>query len=160
MDADLQAAIAASLADQGGAQSDDSDVVCQGEDVFSVEMTDTDGDTILFMLVDGDVQQYVNGNLEIPRVAALSLDESTGRVQDSKGRFTVPPHLRARLQSLKALLSKAGVEITPWQSSEPSASHSAGAAFDDDGMEAALEASIAETRRQNNQLCLDREREH
>ena len=59
------------------------------DDVFLVELTDTDGDNITFMLIDADVQQYVNGNLEIAQVKSLYMDESSGAVADSKGRFTV-----------------------------------------------------------------------
>jgi len=60
-----------------------------------VEIVDTDGDRIRFVLVGGRVEEWVNGRREIARLARCTVDAAAGRVRDDTGAFTVPPEGRA-----------------------------------------------------------------
>jgi len=83
----------------------------EAEAVSMVEVTDTDGDVMLFVLLDGRVQEFVNGALEIDAVSELALDPASGRVVDCKGSFTVVPEHRPRLPQLVALLRRVGAAV-------------------------------------------------
>mmetsp|Transcript_28971 Transcript_28971/g.69352 ORF Transcript_28971/g.69352 Transcript_28971/m.69352 type:complete len:840 (+) Transcript_28971:119-2638(+) len=80
-------------------------------EVLSVEVTDTDGDEMLFVLIEGRVSEFVNGELELESVEQVWIDARAGTVIDAKGRFTLIPDHRPRLRQLRALLARVGAEV-------------------------------------------------
>jgi len=89
---------------------DDAGALQEGEE-RAVEVTDTDGDTMRFVLRGGRVQEFVNGSLELDEVKDLLMDEATGKVRDAAGSFTVIEEQRARLGSVREMLASVGVEV-------------------------------------------------
>ena len=85
---------------------------------MQVTITGTDGDTMVFALSQDKsrVEEWLNGALEIDNVREMQMDLETGAVRDSKGRFTVKPEERAdKMQALKSLLGRVGVEVVEMQ---------------------------------------------
>ena len=90
----------------------------EGLEETQVTITDTDGDTMVFVLSEDKsrVEEWLNGALEIDNVREMQMDLETGAVRDSKGRFTVKPEERAdKMQALKSLLGRVGVEVVEMQ---------------------------------------------
>eukprot|EP00281_Chroomonas_sp_CCMP1168_P020465 CAMPEP_0206232340 /NCGR_PEP_ID=MMETSP0047_2-20121206/11360_1 /ASSEMBLY_ACC=CAM_ASM_000192 /TAXON_ID=195065 /ORGANISM="Chroomonas mesostigmatica_cf, Strain CCMP1168" /LENGTH=838 /DNA_ID=CAMNT_0053656063 /DNA_START=104 /DNA_END=2621 /DNA_ORIENTATION=- len=77
-----------------------------------VEITDTDGDVMVFELVGGKVRESVNGKVDVEHVTAISVDAAQGRVTDQMGRFTIKPEEKeAKIAALRALLARSGVTL-------------------------------------------------
>ena len=80
----------------------------------SVEIRDTDGDIMVFKLAGRRLSMSVNGRLVVPRVTTLLIDETSGKVTDPMGRFTIPEEDRAsKIALLHGLLHRAGGDILP-----------------------------------------------
>ena len=80
----------------------------------SVEIRDTDGDIMVFKLAGRRLSMSVNGRLVVPRVTTLLIDETSGKVTDPMGRFTIPEEDRAaKVALLHSLLRRAGGDILP-----------------------------------------------
>jgi hypothetical protein len=80
-----------------------------------VEITDTDGDCIIFVLSENKdkITEYCNGHEEIESVTWLRVDTHTGMCHDAKGRFTIQQHERApKVAALRSLFARIGVELT------------------------------------------------
>lgn len=81
--------------------------------VARVELTDTDGDHLVFVRVLGaGIAEYCNGKLVVASLKQLEVNESSGYCNDGGGSFTIRAEDRAsKLQELKFLLSQADVPV-------------------------------------------------
>jgi len=82
--------------------------------VAQVELTDTDGDHLVFVrLLGGGVAEYCNGELVMAALRGLSINKHSGLCDDGEGSFTCPPESRsATLGDLETFLRQESVAIT------------------------------------------------
>lgn len=89
-----------------------------------VELVDTDGDNIRFVLSEDGRQviEYVNGKVELESVTYFKIDEAKGMVFDPLGRFTLKEEDRVvKLKMLEDLFARVGIVPTRVASGQPSA---------------------------------------
>jgi len=83
----------------------------------SVRFKDTDGDDIIFKLLDGRLQQHVNGRLEIEALQSLTWNSPTREITDEKGVIELcPEESPATVGALHKLAVEASVV---WQGDVP-----------------------------------------
>ncbi|CAE7710468.1 unnamed protein product [Symbiodinium sp. CCMP2456] len=76
-------------------------------------VTDTDGDRLEFVLNDGKLQEFNNGEVELMEVTTMCFKFADGSITDDTGVFTLPP--RECMQKAAALYSlalEAGIRWT------------------------------------------------
>lgn len=81
-------------------------------------LTDTDGDKLEFVLLDGKLQELNNGQVEIREMRKLTFKYSEGLIIDDTGEFHLPKmECIQKAAALRSLAEQAGIQ---WEGDEPS----------------------------------------
>ncbi|CAJ1421728.1 unnamed protein product [Effrenium voratum] len=82
-----------------------------------LELVDTDGDRLEFVVNEDKLQEFNNGELELQSISSLCFKFADGTVADDSGVFTLPP--RECMQKVAALYSLALQAGIPWTGDNP-----------------------------------------